>query len=449
MRPAQTSTVFVIVALALALALGLAVGQVGVLAVVALVGLAIAAGAFVDLRITLLAIVPAMVLLPELPLSVPVRTEDVLMMPLAGAWLARLALGYERWPSTPLNAPLFSLIVVELAAMLWGAFRGTAGFSVQLYSSGFFFLKTVEVTLLYFIVVSTIRTKQDVRLFATVFCAAAAALGVWGMVESSVRGVGQAIVGPTGHGGYSLLGLTFVVLLATLASLFLTQRSRPVRALLVLAALPVAYSLVFTLSRQSYVGAVAAAAVLVWVSDRRLIIPAVALGLALPLLVPDIVQERALSIVAAVPDPISGVSAYATRLHALQLRIPEVIGGSLLFGFGPASLPPGFLDNQYLLTFYYTGFIGLGVFLWLLWRAATTAYRSFRDLQGGLKGLGLAWFSATIGLTLAGLAGSPFVAVRVREVYWFLAAMAVAATLLPRPTEEPAERVEAAEEARV
>ena len=126
------------------------------------------------------------------------------------------------------------------------------------------------------------------------------------------------------------------------------------------------------------------------------------------------------------------LSPYATRQHALQRRLPEVLTRSPLVGFGPAALPPGFLDNQYLLTLYYTGGIGLGVFLWLLWRAFATAGASYRTLSGDLKGLGLAWLAATVGLSLAGLGGSPFVAVRVRHVYWFLAGLTVAATALAR-----------------
>lgn len=411
----------------LALLAGLAVGQLGVLAVIVLVGLAIAAAALFDLRITLLAVIPAMVLLPELPLSIPLRTEDLLMAPLVAAWLARLALGRERWPSTPLNRPIFVVIVVEIAALLWGAYRGTAGLSPELYSASFFTLKTVEVAFLYFITVSTLRRERDIRLFTYVFCGSAAALGIWGVLEHASRAAGEAITGPAGHGGYSLLGLTFVVLLAVLASLFLTQRSRGVRIVLTLAALPVAYSLLFTFSRQSYVGAAAAISTLVWVRNRRLVVPAVLLALALPFVVPEVVEERAVSIVTAAPDPYTGADPYATRVHAWQRRLPEVLGVSPVLGFGPAALPPGYLDNQYLVTLYYTGVVGLLAFLWLLWRALRTAHTAYRSSSGDLSGLALAWLAATVGLALAGLAGSPFVAVRVRQVYWFLAALAVAA----------------------
>ena len=436
----RSTLILALVAAGLALIAGLAVGQLGTLGLVVLVGIGLAAAAFVDLRITVLAIVPAMVLLPELPLSIPLRTEDLLMAPLAGAWSVRLALGRETVPRTPLNAPLLVVIAIEFFALVWGAYRGTAGLSPELYSASFFFIKTVEVTFLFFIVQSSIRSQRDLRLFTYVFIAAATALGIWGVIERGSRAMGEAITGPAGHGGYSLLGLTFVVLLVTLLSLFLTERSRTLRLLLMAAALPVAYSLTFTFSRQGYVGAVAAIGAIIWVRDRRLIFPALAIALALPFFVPEVIQDRAMSIVPGSAVSAGELSPYAARQHALKRRLPEVLTRSPLVGFGPAALPPGFLDNQYLLTIYYTGILGLAAFLWLLWRALITGYRSYRKLEGGRKGLALAWLAATVGLGIAGLAGNPFVAVRVREVYWFLAALALAAVRLAeesRPEAEP------------
>jgi hypothetical protein len=441
----KRATIIVAVAgTAFALLAGLAAQRMGVVAVAGVIGLGLAAAAFIDLRITLLAIVPAMVMLPELPLALPVRTEDLLIAPLAAAWLTRLALGYESLPKTRLNWPLFAIVIVELAAVLWGVYRGTAGIAAELYSATFFFLKTLEVTLMYFIVISAIRSERDLRLFTYVFCAAGAALGVWGIFERGA-GAGEPITGPAGHGGYSLLGLTFVVLLAVLASLYLTQRSRLPRLLLALAAAPVAYSLLFTFSRQSYVGGAAAIAAIVWVRRRRLIVLALLLALALPLVVPEVVQERAESIVTNAPDPLTGTRPYATRVNVLRQRLPEVLSQSPLIGLGLAALPPGFLDNQYLLVLYYTGLIGLAVFLWLLWTAARTSFDAVRSLKGGSRGLALAWFAATLGLAVAGLAGSPFVAVRVRQVYWFLAALAVAAVRTASDREPDERRPQARE----
>ena len=430
-------------AAALAVLVGFTVASWGVLGAIGLVGLAIGAGAFLDLRVTLVAIIPVMILLPELPLAIPVRTEDLLMAPLTAAWMLRLAVTRDPWPRTPLNWPLFAVILVELASLMLGVMRGSADVTTGLYSASFFFLKTVEVAFLFFIVVYAIRDERDVRLFTYVFVASAAALGAWGVIEHGAGATGEAITGPAGHGGYSLLGLTFVVLLAVLASLLITRRTRAERIVVALAALPVLYSLMNTFSRQSYVGAAAAVATLAWVRNRKLIVPAMLAILTIPLVVPEIVEQRATSIVTNAPDPATGRRPYGTRVRAVRQRGPEVMAQQPLLGFGPAALPPGFLDNQYLLTLYYTGLIGLATFLWLLLAAMRTSYRSYHELTGDAKGLALAWLAATIGLAIAGLAGSPFVAVRVRQVYWFLAALVIAAVKVARTRRD---RVEAAEE---
>jgi hypothetical protein len=422
-------------AAALAVFAGLTVASWGVFGAIGLVGLAIAAGAFLDLRVTLVAIIPVMILLPELPLAIPLRTEDLLMAPLTAAWLLRLAVTRDPWPRTPLNWPIFAVILVEFASLVFGVMRGSAELSTELYSSSFFFLKTIEVALLYFMVVYAIRDERDVRLFTYVFVASAAALGVWGVIEYGSGSVGEAITGPAGHGGYSLLGLTFVVLLAVLASLLVTRRTRAERVLIVVAALPVIYSLMNTFSRQSYVGAAAAVVTLSWVRNRWLILPAMLAVLALPFAAPDMVEQRATSIVTNAPDPATGRRPYGTRVRAIQRRAPEVMAQRPLLGFGPAALPPGFLDNQYLLTLYYTGLLGLAAFLWLLAAAVRTSYLSYHELTGDAKGLALAWLAATIGLAIAGFAGSPFVAVRVRQVYWFLAALVIAAVKVVRARE--------------
>ncbi|NIR42894.1 MAG: hypothetical protein GWN99_03335 [Gemmatimonadetes bacterium] len=426
----RTTVIVAVIVAGLAIAGGASVALAGPVAVALLIGLSIAAGAFVQLRITLLAILPAMVLLPELPLAVPLRVEDLLMAPLTAAWLARLAITRSPWPRTPLDWPILAVVVVELAALLWGAYRGTAGLSFELYSAAFFLLKTIEVAFLYFITVDTVRTARDLRIFTAVFVASATALGVWGVIESGSRGGDVAITGPAGHGGYSLLGLTYVVLLAVLVSLSLTRREGRVKAMMVAAALPVFYSLLYTFSRQSYVGAAAALAALLWFRRRVLLVPAMLAMLALPFVVPQAVEERATSIVTNAPDPATGSRPYGTRMRALRARLPEVLEQRPLLGFGPAALPPGFLDNQYLLVLYYTGLIGLAAFLWLLVAAGLTAYRAYAATTGTGRGLALAWMAATLGLALAGLAGSPFVAVRVRQIYWFLAALAVAALKL-------------------
>jgi hypothetical protein len=126
-------------------------------------------------------------------------------------------------------------------------------------------------------------------------------------------------------------------------------------------------------------------------------------------------------------DPITGgemgVASYRTRMNAWRYRFPEMWHANPVTGRGLASLPPGFLDNQYLVVLYYTGLVGLGVFLWLLgsfWGQAWRLYETDSRPLGRV--LGLASLGTVIGFGVTGLGGSPFVAVRAREMFWMLMA---------------------------
>ncbi len=427
MRGLPLLVLLVLPSILFAAVLGFGIAELNTLVLVGLVGTSVAVATFLDLRITLFFIVPAMVILPELPFGLPIRTEDLLMVPLTVAWLILLAVGRVRVPQTPMNRVLFALIFVEAVATLLGAMQGSAGFSVQLYGGTFFLLKTIEVTFLFLITISVIEDERDLRLFTLLFLASGAVLGGWGILQRGEVGEGAGVYGPEGETGYSLLGLTYVVLLAASAGLVLVLKKGRQRTTFLALALPVALALPFTLSRQSYVGAVVAFMVLVWVWDRRLIVPLILASTVVPFVAPSVVQERFVSMLPGQVDPRFGTNPYATRANALRSRVPEVLTESPFLGFGLAAIPPGFLDNQYLLTLYYTGLIGLAVFIWVLVRAGRVSFRLMNRVRDGpTRGLALGWMAATLGLALAGLAGNPFVAIRVRQSYWFLAALALA-----------------------
>jgi hypothetical protein len=160
--------------------------------------------------------------------------------------------------------------------------------------------------------------------------------------------------------------------------------------------------------------------------------------MAIVVLVPDTVADR----LATIAQPLQSTeetqaltvaalheSVYGTRFRAWIKHLPTVMHTNPVTGLGLAALPPGDLDSQYLASIYYTGFVGLGVFLLLLWQSARAGWALHRHEKAHphLRAVGLALAAATIGLAVSGLGGVPFVAIRAREMYWFLAAVAMAA----------------------
>jgi hypothetical protein len=199
---------------------------------------------------------------------------------------------------------------------------------------------------------------------------------------------------------------------------------RRVRWVVALLLLPMVYSLVFSLSRQTYIGAAAMLCLVLLVYRPRLLLLAIPLFfLLMPYVIPDVVAER----VSWLDDPFSnaevGLGVYSTRVNAWRYRLPEMLRINPITGRGLASLPPGFLDSQYLINLYYTGFVGLAAFLWLLASFARQAWRLYKSAACPFgQALGLAGVGAVVGLGVAGLGGAPFVAVRAREMFWLLMA---------------------------
>ena len=428
----------------LALAAGLAIGassmQLGsrpmLLGVAALV---VVAAAFFEPRLPLLLIVPAMALSPELDIAgLPLRIEDLILAPLAFGWLLRLLARRTTWPRTPLTRPILTVLAVDLVATLLGVLAGTTTLALTNYSGLIFWLKEVEVFLLFFIAVDTLRTVVEIRLWAYVLAFSGTALALQGMV-THLLGDATRIVDPKGGSSYSLIALSLLVVLCLALALLLVVRGRVRRLLLMLTLAPIGYTLAFTFSRQAYIGVGAALLVLAYL-ERRKMVPLIALVvLAACLLAPQPIADRAATLLQPVEEGLSSgvfsteilqTTIYGTRFRAWQNRLPEVLSQNPITGLGAAALAPGNLDSQYLAQIYYYGLLGLGVFLWLLWRTGRVGWQLYRrkTVEREPRGLGLALLAATLGLAIAGMGGMPFIAVRSRELFWFLAALAVAAS---------------------
>ena len=129
--------------------------------------------------------------------GVPVRVEDLLMVPLAIGWLAHLCVTHER-EGTPLDRLLIAYALVAFAATAWGMHLGTVHlFSVSKYvSSSFQVLKRVEFVLLFLIVADTVRTTRDVRTMSYVLIGSAVALSIYAAQQYANNGA--IALGPEG-----------------------------------------------------------------------------------------------------------------------------------------------------------------------------------------------------------------------------------------------------------
>ena len=193
-----------------------------------------------------------------LPLSIAV--SQILLTVLAGIWLAARAAGAERSPAPAFFTPLLAYAAWTLAV--------SVPFSLAPATS---LVESREV-LLFLVapIVLAFARGERARTVVTVALAAGAVNAIAGIVQYAILqydNLGQRPSGSMGH-YMTYAGLLMLMLCAALSRLLFDARDRA-GALVVLPALSVA--LVVTLTRSAWIGAAAAAGLLLVLRDRRLL----------------------------------------------------------------------------------------------------------------------------------------------------------------------------------
>jgi O-antigen ligase len=427
----------------------------GALAAVALFGLV-----FVRTDFGLYVVTFAMLLSPEFTVgggrlaegrTIMVRSEDVVLIVIGLAWLAKTAVNKELGlvARTPLNRPILAYVLANVVATLigsrWGTVDGLGGF--------FYVLKYVEYFVVYYMVVNNVRDRAHARRLVIAAFLTAAIVSLVGIAQiPSGERVSAPFEGEVGEpntlGGYLLF------MMAIAAGLALETFRLRVRAvglgLVALLGLPFA----FTLSRASYLGVVPALLVLAWFSRRRRFMVGLVLVLAvcsplLALTLPSAVTRR----VAYTFEPEKGQAtvrvgriAFDPSTSARLISFRSAIEGWLkrpLLGYGVTGF--GFMDAQYARVLVETGIVGLAAFAWLVWtllRSSGHALRSLREPED--RGLALGFLAGTIGLLAHAIGSNTFIIVRIMEPFWFFAGIVLMLPQLERGELAPATAAPAA-----
>ena len=214
-----------------------------------------------------------------LPLSIAV--SQILLTVLAGVWLAALAARGDRPPPPAFFTPLLAYAAWTLAV--------SVPFSLAPATS---LVESREV-LLFLVapIVLGLARGERARTVVTVALAAGAVNAVAGIVQYGILqydNLGQRPSGSMGH-YMTYAGLLMLMLCAALSRLLFDARDRA-WALVVLPALSVA--LVVTLTRSAWIGAAAAAGLLLVLRDRRLLALAPVAALLFLAVAPAQVTDR-------------------------------------------------------------------------------------------------------------------------------------------------------------
>jgi len=361
-----------------------------------------------------------------------VRIEDLILTTVCLAWLARAAIfkdvGLIR--QTPLNGPIFAYTVTLVVATLLGTFAG----NVRPLRGFFFALKYVEYFVVYFMAVNYIQDDRQLRRLlgtAVATCAVSAVMGI-AQIPSGER-VSAPFEGkygePNTFGGY------LVFMLALILGLALAAKTVPARlrwgALAALTVIP----LLYTLSRTSWLAAIPMLLTLILLSPRRLIL---------------MVGVGCVIILGSVVFPKQVLDRYDYTFHAPEARGDFSVGGARfdtstsarveswgygirgwvkrpLLGYGVTGFP--FMDAQYVRVLTEAGLVGLGAFLWLLWRILRTAWNAHQRTVGTrFEGLTLGYIAGFLAMVTHCVGANTFIIVRIMEPFWFVTGIV---TILP------------------
>ncbi|MBD3296781.1 MAG: hypothetical protein GF392_05380 [Candidatus Omnitrophica bacterium] len=405
------------------------------LGIVIAAGLGIILVTFIDTNIGLILILLSMLLSPEIEVgatagrSVVIRAEDLLLILVSLTWLAKMALKKELpfLRRSPLNAP----IGLYTAILFISTFKGVLTGGVMPLKGTFYVLKLLEYFILYFIVTNHITKPREVRLFFTVLLVTALIVGLY--CNATIGHVDRISAPFEGEGEPNTLGGYLLFVMSVIGGIILYDRKK--RGYLLAGLLFLIPTFIFTLSRASYLGLLPVLITFAVLSRKKSVITSV-LGILLAAMLlfafgPQKLRDRVIDafrperqqnfkrvgILSLGPSPAARVESWK---NVLVKRFP----GKPFLGYGVTGA--GFLDSQYFLVLVETGVIGLGIFLWLMWRVWEAGLRSFKTVDRPFyKGLTIGYLAGFVGLLVHAIGSNTFIIIRIAEPFWFFTAIIV------------------------
>jgi len=364
--------------------------------------------------------------------GVTLRLDDYVIFVISLAWLIRLAVYKEAalLRRTPLNAPIAAYLGFSAIVTMWGAMVG----NLNLLTGFFFVLKYVEYTFIYFLVVNYVRDEAQVRRLLVAVLVTAVLISVIGIAQIPAGGrVTAPFEGDSGEpntlGGYLVFVMAF--------GLAYLGRSRRAKdriwwlAVVGLMTLPLAY----TYSRTSWLAFVAMLGATILLSRDKAIF-LMLIGVALVVFVvspPRALIERAAYTLSSQHQSVQFMGYTIEPSAAARLQAWVIAGNALarnpLTGAGVTGA--GLIDAQYPRQIAETGFIGLLLFVWLMWRLAASAFE-LRRLAASEVEIVLAngFIAGLFGLVVHGIGANTFIIVRIMEPMWLMAGLVSAALLM-------------------
>ncbi len=390
-------------------------------------------------------LVTAIMLSPEVNLgqigqhaerALTIRYDDLLIIIVfLGVLLKRAFEGKQMlWLPSPVNGAIFLYYFVCVMS-----FFMALSYSVPAWdrSTAFFvMLKMAEFYMIFIMVSSAVRDQAQAKRHIVWFFLVASIVCIY---AASFIGSPHRLTAPFDAGGTepNTLGGYLLVILSLSAGLFIHAPRRRHKLLLGLMFFIAFVPTVFTLSRASYLGIMAALVSLAIMSRRLYAAAFVAACFLLYFtpLMPEEMKDRidytfqregeGKSVVMGNFDTGLNVDKstyeriYVWRKVRYNLKVWPLLGG------GPSW--ETVLDSQLARVTIETGLLGLGTFLFLWYRLLKTCRQTYRWSTHSWfgRGLALGMFCCTVGLIVHSMGTISFLIVRIMEPFWFLMGLTV------------------------
>lgn len=438
-RTSGLGILLLMLSLSAAIAFGITASQPGI-AIKASVVVAILVTAFLSTEIALYILILSMLLSPEfivgdlqgsaaLGRGITIRLDDILLILIGLGWLAKTAIHKELglFLKTTLNKPILLYVVAVSISTTLGILFGR----VDPLTGFFFALKYFEYFFVYFMLVNTITGAAQVKRYA--FLALVTSLLVTLYAAAQIPGGGRVTAPFEGAVGEpNTLGGYLVFMICIVGGLFFTLESPKIKIPLAGLAFLFIVTILATQSRASYLALIVAYLAFLYVSRKN--VPVLAfLSLLLvvsPFVLPSSTLDR-IAYTVSQPKVVGQAQVFDVRLDtstSARIRNWEQaladFRNNPITGYGVTGYK--FIDAQYPRVLIDTGLLGLGAFLFLLYRLGEQAYLIYRNAEDPyLKGMALGLGIGFLGLLVHAVGANTFIIVRIMEPFWLFVGLVV------------------------
>jgi O-antigen ligase len=352
--------------------------------------------------------------------GVSFRLDDVVIMTIFFAWLARMAFTAEKgtWRKSPLNFLLILFVFINLFSSVNGLINETVALKTTILFTG----KKIQYIAIFFLVFNSIEKEREIKFFFILSLIICGIICLWGYYMIGTGQITGRFYGPYDHGESNTIAAYFVMNMSLAVGLIFNYRKQalktiPIYLLILLILIPFA----LTFSRGGYVAMLASMLVLALFKGQKVVlIPILVFLFLMKFILPAEMLERIASISYVFgPSEETSVQSWDDRLGMWNRAIYRWQKHPYL-GSGPGSFDLGGIDNQYVMELASIGIFGLTVFLMIIALVLYITIKVIRETDDPfIKHISIGFFAGTVGYLVNGLSMSVFILIRTMEPFWF------------------------------